>query len=83
MQTGYLNRLYHVSSGRISKYERLCRLNAAFDLGKEIVPDDSFFCDRSLRGDQLRDAIGYVCPSWDMLLAELTEDRTPYKQWID
>lgn len=79
-KNGYLKGLYHVSSGRISKYELLCRLNAAFDLGKEIVPDDSFTCDRSLRGDKLRAAIGYVCPSWDVLLAELTEDRTPYER---
>ena len=37
----------------------------------EIVPDDDFFCDRSLRADPFLRATGYQAPSWNEMLSEL------------
>jgi len=66
--------LYHVASEPITKYDLLRRLDRAFGLGHEIVPDDGVRVDRSLDGDRLRAAIGFVPPSWDTLISDLQED---------
>jgi dTDP-4-dehydrorhamnose reductase len=76
-----LSGLYQVASAPISKYDLLCQLRDAFDCRVEITPDESLFCDRSMRGDKLREAIGYVCPSWADLVRELADDATPYERW--
>jgi dTDP-4-dehydrorhamnose reductase len=73
-----LSGVYQLSSGRISKYDLLILLRDAYDLNVNIVPDDTLFCDRSLKGDRLREAIGYVAPPWSELAAELVADPTPY-----
>jgi len=70
--------LYQVSSGKISKYDLLCLLRDAYALDVEITPDGELFCDRSLTGDLLRDAIGYVCPPWVELIEQLVKDPTEY-----
>jgi dTDP-4-dehydrorhamnose reductase len=67
-----LHGVWHVASQPISKYDLLVKLASA--LGRtdiEIVPDDAFECDRSLRADAFRAATGYEPPSWDDMLAEL------------
>jgi hypothetical protein len=33
--------------------------------------------------DRLRDAIGYECPSWPVLIHQLVEDKTPYGKWLE
>lgn len=76
-----LQGLYQVTSPTISKYDLLLRLREAYGLATEIVADDSFFCDRSMRGEKLRAAIGYTCPPWPELCAELAQDPTPYEKW--
>jgi len=73
-----LSGLYQVSSGRISKYELLVKLRDAYRRDLEIVPDETYYCDRSLTGDLLQTAIGYRCPDWDTLLAQLLADPTDY-----
>jgi dTDP-4-dehydrorhamnose reductase len=73
--------LYQLSSGRISKYELLCKLREGLHLDIEVVPDDTVLCDRSLDGRRLAAAIGYQCPSWDALIADLRNDPTPYDAW--
>jgi dTDP-4-dehydrorhamnose reductase len=75
-----LNGLYQVTSPTISKYDLLCLLRQVYGLSTQIVVDDTFFCDRSMRGDKLRAAIGYKCPSWPDLCAELADDPTPYER---
>lgn len=70
--------LYHVSSGRISKYDLLLFFRDAFGLDVNIEPDTSYVLDRSLNGSKLGAAIGYRCPSWPDLLSELIADPTPY-----
>jgi dTDP-4-dehydrorhamnose reductase len=77
----HLRGLYHVAGQRISKYELLFLLRDAYRLNTEIVPDDEFFCDRSLRGLKFHAATGYACPCWPELVTQLTEDETPYADW--
>ena len=73
-----LSGLYQLSSGRIAKYDLLLLLRDALKLDITVQPEDSTFCDRSLIGDRLQSAIGYVCPSWSELLSQLAADPTPY-----
>lgn len=77
-----LSGLYQVASNPIPKYDLLCLLRDAYGLDMEIVPDDREVSDRSLKGDKLRQAIGYECPSWPDLIAQLHQDSTPYGKWI-
>jgi len=73
--------LYQVTGPTISKYDLLCLLRQSHSLSTEIVADDTFFCDRSMRGDKLKAAIGYESPAWPDLCAELANDPTPYERW--
>lgn len=77
-----LSGLYHVSSGRISKYELLLRLRDGLDLDIEVTPDDSVECDRSLEGQRFEGATGYRCPPWDELIKQLARDPTPYESMV-
>jgi dTDP-4-dehydrorhamnose reductase len=76
-----LSGLYHVASQTISKFDLLCLLREAYELDVEILPDDEFFCDRSLRGEKFEAATGYVCPPWSEMVAQLVNDDTPYEEW--
>lgn len=78
-----LNGLYQVASEPTTKYALLCLLRDAYQLDVCVEPDDLEVSDRSLRCDRLREAIGYQCPSWPMLVRQLAEDRTPYEKWIE
>lgn len=73
-----LSGLYQVSSGRISKFELLCRIRDAFGVRVEIEPDDGPVSDRSLDGSRFAAAADYRCPPWEQLIAELANDPTPY-----
>lgn len=76
-----LHGLYQVTAATISKFELLCLLRDAYKKDVEIVPDDAFFCDRSMKGDKWLAATGYRAPSWPELAAQLAHDSTPYEQW--
>ncbi len=76
---GYLKGLYQVSSGKISKYDLLVLLRDAYGLPVVIERDESFFCDRSMKGEKLHSAIGYRSPDWGSMLQELIGDPTNYK----
>jgi dTDP-4-dehydrorhamnose reductase len=70
-----LHGVWQVASAPISKYDLLSRLSGI--LGRtdiEIVADDDFACDRSLRSDAFAAETGYVAPSWDAMLRELADD---------
>ncbi len=69
-----LNGLYQVAARPISKCELLRLVRDAFKLRIEIVPDDSFVCDRSMSAEKLSRAIGYHAPEWPELIAELAAD---------
>jgi len=69
-----LRGLYHVASEPIAKHDLLRRLNDAFDLGYDLVPDDSLRIDRSLDDTRFRTATGTARPSWDALVEDLRQD---------
>jgi dTDP-4-dehydrorhamnose reductase len=73
--------LYQVTAPAINKYELLSRLRDAFHLDVEIVADDSEVSDRSMNGWCFLKATAYREPSWDDLIAQLAQDKTPYDQW--
>lgn len=77
-----LSGLFQVASVPLSKYELLCLLRDAFSADILIEPDDQEVSDRSMRGDKLRRAIGYVAPSWPDLVQQLAADPTPYERWL-
>lgn len=69
-----LHGLLQVASAPIDKYDLLSRLARQLGLDDvHLMPDDQVVIDRSLRGDRLREATGYVAPNWDDMLAELAD----------
>lgn len=76
-----LSGLYQVTAPAITKHDLLCRLRDAYGLGVEIVADDSEISDRSMIGKRFLQVTGYKEPTWDYLIKQLSEDKTPYEQW--
>ncbi len=66
--------LYHVSSEPISKYDLLMLVKKKLNLGIEIVPDDSYRCDRSLDSSRFRREFRYRPPAWEDMIEELSRD---------
>ncbi|WP_205789410.1 SDR family oxidoreductase [Micromonospora sp. HM134] len=65
-----LTGLYHVAAEPITKYDLLRLVAEVYGWPGELVPDDGFVCDRSLRADALARATGYRPPGWpDMITA--------------
>lgn len=70
-----LHGLWHVASAPISKYDLLVTLSR--QLGRndvEILADDEFVCDRSMRAEEFHLATGYQPPPWDEMLSELAQE---------
>jgi dTDP-4-dehydrorhamnose reductase len=63
--------VYHVSSAPINKYELLLLFREQLGHNVEIVPDDTFHCDRSLNSARFRAAFNYSPPSWPAMIEEL------------
>ena len=76
-----LSGLHQVVSQPISKHDLLVLLRDAYRLNIEIVPDDREVSDRSMLGDKMQHATGYVSPDWPTLVRNLADDPTPYAQW--
>ena len=70
--------VYQVTGSTISKFDLLGLLRDAYQLDVDIIPDDTFVCDRSMKGDKFVQATGYACPDWRSLVVELASDDTPY-----
>ncbi len=66
--------IYHVSSDPISKFDLLSLIKAALKLPIEIIPDESFACDRSLDSSKFRREFNYNPPSWEEMIYELCKD---------
>jgi dTDP-4-dehydrorhamnose reductase len=70
-----LHGVWQVASAPITKYDLLLRLARALDrTDVQIVADDTFACDRSLRADAFAAETGYVAPSWDVMIDELATE---------
>lgn len=76
-----LSGLYQVVADPISKYDLLGLIRDAFDLDMKIIPETETVSDRSMKGDKLKAATGYVSPPWTELVANLANDPTPYADW--
>jgi dTDP-4-dehydrorhamnose reductase len=76
-----LSGLYQITSPTISKFDLLCVLREAYDLDIEILPDDEFWCDRSMTGEKFARDTGYVCPPWRELALQLADDTFCYDEW--
>ena len=76
-----LSGLYQVVADPISKYDLLALAQDAFGVGIKMVPETETISDRSMKGDKLKEATGYVSPPWPELMANLANDPTPYKDW--
>jgi dTDP-4-dehydrorhamnose reductase len=73
--------LYQVTGNTISKYDLLCLTKRIWGLEVDVVPDDDFFCDRSMDGTRFVKATGWHPPEWETLLRAIREDKTPYERW--
>ncbi|WP_216652057.1 SDR family oxidoreductase [Nocardioides sp. zg-1308] len=66
-----LTGLWHVASDPIDKDALLRLVAEAYDWAGDIVADDAFVIDRSLRADRLREEIGYAPPDWPRLVRDM------------
>lgn len=77
----HLSGLYQIASEPISKYDLLMKIRDAMGLDIEIEPYEDPPCDRSLDPRRFLEATGYRIPSWDLMVAGLAADPTPYDEW--
>lgn len=63
--------VYQVSSDPISKYELLLLFKEILEHNIEIIPDDTFQCDRSLDSSRFRKEFNYTPPTWRIMIEEL------------
>lgn len=68
--------VYQVSSDYINKYDLLTLIKEKMHLEVEIIPDDSFHCDRSLDSTRFRRDFNYTPPTWKTMVEELNKDFT-------
>lgn len=73
-----LTGVYHVSSDPITKYDLLELTKRAFQKKIEILPDEVFFCDRSLDSTRFRQATGYMPPAWETMIEEMARNSPLY-----
>ena len=66
--------LYNVSSEPINKFDLLRLIGEKMHRSVEIIPDESFHCDRSLDSERFRRDFGYTPPSWTKMVEELSQE---------
>lgn len=77
----HVSGIYQVASQKISKFDLLLMIREHFGLQAriELIPDDTFVCDRSLRGDRFLAATGMEIPPWEDMVGRLAEDARRYR----
>ena len=75
-----LNGVWHVASEPINKFELLSLVKQFLALDIEILPDDSFICDRSLDAGRFRFETGWAPMAWPEMIQHMAEDPTPYDE---
>jgi dTDP-4-dehydrorhamnose reductase len=76
-----LRGVYHVSSNPISKFDLLMMVKEAYGKNNvEILPDQEFFCDRSLISTRFRQATGYLPSSWGDMIGEMASHASFYSK---
>ena len=76
-----LGGLYQVSSDPISKYDLLMLAREAYHKDITILPEQDFFCDRSLDSTRFRKVSGYQPLAWPEMLAEMASHADFYNQF--
>lgn len=66
--------LYHVSSDPISKFDLLTLIKEKMNHDIEIIPDETFHCDRSLDSTTFRKEFNYTPPAWEAMIEELSKN---------
>ena len=66
--------LYNVSSEPINKFDLLRLIGEKMHRRVEIIPDESFHCDRSLDSARFRRDFGYTPPTWTKMMEELSQE---------
>ena len=67
--------VYQVSSDPINKYELLLLFRDIFRHTIEILPEESFYCDRSLDSSRFRMEFTYTPPTWESMIKELCDQN--------
>lgn len=67
--------LYHISAEPINKYELLNLIKKKFNLNIEIIPDEEFYCDRSLDCSKFRKKTGFIPLSWEQMIDGLLAEN--------
>lgn len=75
-----LSGLTQIASQPIDKYSLLKMLQKAFDLDRELVPFEDFYCDRSLNGNAFNQTTGFRPPVWETMVEGLKEEDPFYKE---
>ncbi len=65
--------VYQVSSEPINKYDLLLLFREKLGHMVEILPEETFCCDRSLDSARFREEFNYVPPSWSLMIEELKQ----------
>ncbi len=67
--------LYNVSSEPISKFDLLTMIGKKMHPSVEVLPEESFYCDRSLDSSAFRRQFHYQTPSWEQMVDELSREK--------
>jgi dTDP-4-dehydrorhamnose reductase len=69
-----LQGLYHLSVDPISKCDLLDIIAKEYGKKVKVLPDDKLKINRALNSGKLRDATGYLSPSWEILIKQMHQD---------
>lgn len=72
--------LFHVSSDPVSKFDLLTLIKEKMNCDIEIIPDETFHCDRSLDSTIFRKEFNYTPPTWEAMIEELIKNLRGDKQ---
>lgn len=64
--------LYNVSSDPISKFNLLKMIGEKMHRSVEVIPEETFHCDRSLDSTKFRREFNYTPPKWEKMVEELS-----------
>lgn len=64
--------IFNISSEPISKYDLLCMIRNKLHLDVEVIPEETFCCDRSLDSTVFQKRFNYSPPSWEKMIDELS-----------
>jgi len=67
------NGIYNISSDPITKFDLLMLIKDKMHLDVDVIPDETFRCDRSLNSIKFRKEFNYTPPTWETMIDELSK----------